>query len=770
MKNNELIIYSLLSSIEEINLQEIWKNNNISIDEKKEVYFSKVIDKARNLVSSERVFTSKVASIFNIIDNSNPKDYYYPFAISTIDESNGFPRVSNPTQNNYEEYTKEFVDEVHHLSNKELEIESYVNSLYYLCKKYLWCVGNDTPLSLFEFIKLQTSFAVCLDKLDDENKEFPFLLTCIDISGIQNFVYNIHSSKAAKSIKGRSFYLQLLVDTLINYIINFEGVEVSLSNVVYDSGGKAYLILPNTEECINSLKQIENTIIKNSFDTFQESIYVCMDFVKFNLKLTRKDTEVETDELDENGKSIKSLSGLWKIVSEKTAKKKQGKFKSLFYNNYLKLFKGNGLEEDYNGKGMTACAVTGIPVAKKAENEISENIYVLPVVKQQYELGEKLKNTATYYETTQVSKKDLSKPNKWLQPLQLGVFHQVREYSELNYISTLKIINPTINGKKPIDFSLSKYSSLGFTYYGGNQQATNKDKDRSVKDFEELAKPSEDKEFRKIAVVRMDVDNLSKIFIDGFKEENKTFALYSTLSAQLDWFFSGYLNTIRNQEKYNEWINIIYSGGDDVFAVGRWDKIIEFSAEVRKKFQEFVGNRIDISLSTGIAIVSPKFPISKTAELAGEALDKAKEYKREGKKSKDEADKNAIHLLDMTVSWSKEFDFVINLKEIFIDLLDKGIMSKGFIYKLFIYQEMKNKGIKDWWWQSLYHLTRFKENANKKKQKNSEDLIDSIKIAIVTGNFILKDTTFEDISLKVSRERMLDLICLSAKLADYYTR
>src|SRR5690554_7822033 len=89
----------------------------------------------------------------------------------------------------------------------------------------------------------------------------------------------------------------------------------------------------------------------------------------------------------------------------------------------------------------------------------------------------------------------------------------------------------------------------------------------------------------------MDIDDLGTIFIEGLPENQRNFATHATLSTQLDLFFSGYLNTIRNQDKFKDWVNILYSGGDDVFAIGRWDKTIEFAIEVRNEFKRFVGNR-----------------------------------------------------------------------------------------------------------------------------------------------------------------------------------
>ena len=127
----------------------------------------------------------------------------------------------------------------------------------------------------------------------------------------------------------------------------------------------------------------------------------------------------------------------------------------------------------------------------------------------------------------------------------------------------------------------------------------------------------------------------------------------------LDYFFSGYLNVIR--ERYKADVNILYAGGDDVFAIGRWKQLLLFARDVRTEFTRFVGRR-DVTISGGIVIVDRKFPIAKAAELAGDAEDAAKKFKGEKK--------NALNLFGENISWEDEFNFVEgSLREKVIELL-----------------------------------------------------------------------------------------------------
>ncbi len=63
----------------------------------------------------------------------------------------------------------------------------------------------------------------------------------------------------------------------------------------------------------------------------------------------------------------------------------------------------------------------------------------------------------------------------------------------------------------------------------------------------------------------MDVDNLGLLFKERVIEPS--FSSLATLSGLFDQFFSGYINYLRDQEPYRDKVLIVYSGGDDLFAV-----------------------------------------------------------------------------------------------------------------------------------------------------------------------------------------------------------
>jgi len=199
--------------------------------------------------------------------------------------------------------------------------------------------------------------------------------------------------------------------------------------------------------------------------------------------------------------------------------------------------------------------------------------------------------------------------------------------------------------------------------------------------------------------------------------------MLATLSSSLDQFFSGYLNTIK--AGFRDTVNIVYSGGDDLFAVGKWDDLLKFGINVRTAFQEFVCGRSDISISGGIAIVGAKFPIAKAAEMSGEAEKAAKNHVTDGQL------KNALNLFGISVNWESEMPFVLECKEDLVKWVSSKTISKGLLMKMFDYYQTYLQNKEDWKWQSAYTISRFKQE----KSRQLNDILDTLTTLLYTGNY-----------------------------------
>lgn len=677
-------------------------------------------------------------SIFNTIKDGNGK---YAFPLEPINiTGKSFPKAiaskeDGVSQEKYKVLWDKFIVEFEKLPTDSLT--GFTESLIYLLKKFTWCIPSNTMdmanVSLFDHLKTTAAFADCIytyylenesdfkwnnsdKRLTLEEGKYPVILLGCDISGIQKFIYNIASRKAATSLKGRSFYLQLMIDSIIQRVILHPAIKATFGHVVYSSGGKFYMLLPNIPKVKVAIKEIYEDIEKEIWNEHKGKLIVNLDFIPFAYQSKEKQIKFEGVETVEG-----DLSSLWKALADKLTECKNQKFKNVLKSDFKVFF-----DPIACGGDVKVCAVTGEELNKGEYKQIDDSDSIVSnAVNQQIELGKTLKDVdylITYKGHNEYSTY-LSNRSKVHSTI-FSVANYMFDEKELtdNDADFRKITSADVSRVKRInntDFLSAPLKgqrvSYGFQFYGGNKQAEfNQDRDKT---FEEITRKNIDEKNSEtyFGVLRMDVDGLGDIFINGLSKEHRTFSAYATLSSALDWFFSGYLNTIR--EKYKDNVNILYSGGDDVFAVGRWDLLISFAEDIRIEFQQYVG-REDISISAGITIVGNKYPIAKAAELAGDAENAAKEFKDEKLGAK-----NAINFLGQTVSWKQEFAWVKSKKQEFVSLINNYGMSKAILHRLMLFAEIqannkKNEGKAgfkpdlSYYWNSAYYLKRFMENKD----------------------------------------------------------
>jgi len=137
------------------------------------------------------------------------------------------------------------------------DFDAFVLTWLSLLRAYAWCVPaaayRDEPdISLADHLQVTGALAFCLWELDDttvellepnplESKTEVVLLVGGDITGIQRFIYTISSKGAAKSLRGRSAYLNLLCDAIAEWLRR--KLQVPPCNIIYSSGGHFYLWL-----------------------------------------------------------------------------------------------------------------------------------------------------------------------------------------------------------------------------------------------------------------------------------------------------------------------------------------------------------------------------------------------------------------------------------------------------------------------------------------------------------------------------------------------
>lgn len=600
------------------------------------------------------------------------------------------------SKKDYENLWNSFVSDLSLIipDNRKNYAETLLNLLYKYTSNIPVTQRGYTDVSLYDFVKSAAAIATCLYEVDkhNENEEEPFLLIGADISGIQNYIYKI-SSKAAKNLKGRSFYLRLLTDSVVRYML--KELELFQANVIYNSGGGFYILAPNTSEIKDRLEKAIKTIEQKIYEAHDMSLFLAID----SIGISKKD-------LSYNG--ARSLCDIWGDLFNKKEIKKNAKIKNIISGNYSKFFEpfmteGNGVVDVCTGE-----------LFRQSETLLKEDdIYpIKQITKDQIKLGQVLKNC----ELMIVSEKELTEvnDNTHINPASLGIYYYFIQSNKTDVLNTLleKIgdsITIVLFNKFKINGIKHKANiTYKFEFYGGNETVTSM--------FEDLCKESPKDSFKRLGILRMDVDNLGNIFQHGLSPERSTISRMSALSRSFDYFFSGYLNTIwKGTDK--EHSNIIYSGGDDLFIVGDWSVMITMAKTIHDDFKRFTCQNPAFSISGGIALVEEKFPILNGAEFSAQEESIAKEHICNG------ASKNSISIFGMAMNFDEEYPHIESLKNDLVGLIKSEALPKSFISKILTHwsnAQIKNHEITNikTYWMLTYDLGRMKSRIKGVEAKN----------------------------------------------------
>lgn len=540
--------------------------------------------------------------VFNLL-NGNTGDCYYTRNINVEKEIN-YPTKEKTllSPDMYHQIVEKLAD---NLKGLELKQE-YVNSLLEVMESNLSFVPSSTSkeevpdISLYDHVKLTAAFALCMMKylqnqneenyhiscFDKENEFYDrkaFLISSLDFSGIQDFIYTIQSKNALKTLRARSFYLELLMEHAIDELV--EKLGVSRCNLLYAGGGHSYLLLPNTEETKKAFDSYIQELNQWMLDQFQVALYVAGAYE-------------ECSASDLKNIPVGSYQKIFQNLSGKLSLKKLQRYDS----DTLKML-NCGRADDYSRE----CSV-----CKKESHINAEGLCPLCAA------IEKLSANVLYADFFTILKDD----NPERLPLPGG-------YS-LGWDD-----EDSLKNKMENDSTFARAYSKNKSYTGkyvatklwvGNYttKAT----------FEEFANSATG--IKRVGIMRADVDNLGQAFVAGFaNKENQnryvTISRTATLSRQLSLFFKLHINKIlenpefsldgKQPQKRN--ITIVYSGGDDVFVVGAWNEVIEFSVDLKKAFEKYTENTL--SISAGIGLYDDSFPISVSAKEVEELVDASKD-------------------------------------------------------------------------------------------------------------------------------------------------
>lgn len=510
------------------------------------------------------------------------------------------------------------------------------NELLYILEAICSYIPSSTSLaevsdiSLYDHLRLTAAYAAAMYQYFEESgitdyrsatsskqakiyrSQPMYLLASGDISGIQKFIYSIPSKGALKSLRGRSLYLEVLLEHIVDEIL----AELSLSraSLIYTGGGHFYLLLPNTQKAKTVLEKAKGTINDWLMHHFADRLYLALAWTpctadEFMGEGTRDVFSRVSKGLSQEKRCRYSLEQLENLFNpENSINKVADAFRecSICRTSAANLLPYPGSEE------TLACpACTGL--FKLGESALKGNIFCILKQPEKYAVPLPGLGGRSYY----LAVKDTDKA----------------EAMRNDFLRRIYVKNENLaSGLLATHLWMGDYIAY--------------DEDGKLMDFEDLAHSSagliKGRGIERIGVLRADVDNLGAAFLAGFDKKYATLTRSAVLSRQLALFFKHYINKLCRSEVNGEGeygyksfslfgnsggkktrdIHIIYSGGDDLFLVGAWQDIIELAVDLYHAFYRFSSGKLHFS--AGIGFFQCKHPISDMARLTGNLESMAK--------------------------------------------------------------------------------------------------------------------------------------------------
>ena len=480
-----------------------------------------------------------------------------------------------------------------------------------------------------------------------------------DISGIQNFLYDIRSAGASRELRGRSFYLQLLTEAIALWILR--QFDLPITNLLLASGGHFYLLLPYRE----TGTQIDNLCAEITLKLWEAH--------RGDLSIVLADVPITASDFDQ-------FSGKWDSVSEAVNRRKWTKGSELSKETMFDFFftpRDEGKTDNYGFDEL------GGEQLREAEYLVTFDIPDQPITGQPH-----------WQEIIRSFGLDVHPVPSWTnKPPAPANAHRVTVH-RLNCTEFLsdEILEGFRWGELPVSYDFRPLP----------QVIPRKPDSDAVADFDQLAEASEGVKW--LSVLRMDVDNLGELFKNGLCA-SASISRMSTLSETVRFFFEGYLpQRCRdyNADHTPQILELIYAGGDDLFLVGGWSSVPDIAWQIREDFRAFVGGD-HVTLSGGIAIEHKKYPLYQLASDAAGAIDAAKDLRKA---------KDAVSFLQKPMGW-EDFKQVNGWQQRLFDAVSgKKPVSNSFLTRLseiyHLYESDKTNQCK-WVWRLIYHLSRAKQ-------------------------------------------------------------
>lgn len=585
----------------------VYESDNISAEHDRRENIDKLED--------ENKWDNKSAlkTVFSYLNGTSNEQFAYPAR-----DLNPNNKIIYPLQKQDIFASQDKYQELKKIIDDNLDKDISPNSLLELLESTMTYITSSTnteenlDISLFDHSKITAAIASCLyqyfeaNNISDYKKELVtsydkskkyYRLVSGDISGIQDFIYTISSKGALKSLRARSFYLEIMLEHIVDELLSINNLY--RCNLLYTGGGHFYMLLPNTDKAIENIKNAQNKINNWFVNEFGNNLYIAI-------------ASVEASSND-----LMNTKNIFREVSKKLSKNKLSRYTKSQLKTLLTPIKNVSARE---------CAICNTSTKNiEARDFIDSKQEVCDTCYNLFKIGEKLVNDDIKIVISKSKLADsLKMPSLGDSEKYLSI---QKEINNNNEIDRIYVIND-----RQIGF---KYATKLFL---GNYCSKNNGK---IADFNDLL--NQNKGINRLAVLRCDVDNLGQTFVNGLSDRYSTISRTTSLSRQLSLFFKFYINNIckskisgeadnklenfsldDNDASDEKRLSIVYSGGDDVFVVGAWLDVLNFAFDLRECFKKYTCNKL--TFSGGIGFFSAGYPISQMASQTDELEKLAKNH------------------------------------------------------------------------------------------------------------------------------------------------
>ncbi|MEP9412475.1 MAG: type III-A CRISPR-associated protein Cas10/Csm1 [Candidatus Brocadia sp.] len=686
-------------------------------------------------------------------DNLNSYKFRYP--LKELSPKNIFPVLHEALKDDeyaskeYDTLFFHFVDALEKLRHKQcipLWLEHF-DSLFMIYASHIPAatVGNVVPdVSLYDHSKTTAALASAIylyhlqngsigevKKIRDYDDK-KFLIVTGDFYGIQDFIFTEGGSTnraAAKLLRGRSFAVSLISELAADMICREIG-STSCS-IILNAAGKFTLLVPNTKETKDKIKSTEEKINDWLIRMFFGESAIGISFIETSC----------------NDFVSERFSGLWDSLSRETEKRKYKKINLERHGGVV----GNYLDQFRNDLSKKLCPFCG----KRPSNEEVENDRLLgdeksacKICRDHIYIGTKLVKEPRIAITTkdaEIYGDKLKEPIFDFYQISFDVSKELNELANngtlLKYwdISIAKdenivkdITAKFINGYVPVyNKEDETEESIDRLLHGKKTEKAKNELFDSIKEgfpktFHHVAKMSLNKKDDKfygieaLGILKADVDNLGLIFSCGLRRYS--ISRLATLSRQMNYYFSIYVPYVLSTRNAFKDIYTVFAGGDDLFLIGPWNRIVEFALFLSESFKNYVCGNTQITLSAGISVHKPGEPIPSISERAETTLKKSKANRR-----------NSITVFDETVKW-QEFGELDTIKKEIETWMDKSFINNAMLFRLNTFSHMAkqekemrdaNEDIEADEWEYLTWRAKFKytlvRNVGKQLKGDARD-------------------------------------------------